>query len=60
MIIREIIKNPQREIARFDFFNDYKDTRSWLMYISQPRPDIVEELDRAYNVWLEECRKRFA
>jgi hypothetical protein len=51
MIIREFIQDPIREVSRFDFFNDYKDTRSWLMGEGYSQ-DVVTLLDAAHVVWL--------
>lgn len=48
MIIREIRDNPLHEIATFDWFNDYKDTRDWAVH-SCPA-DVVALLDAGHAV----------
>lgn len=57
MIIREILKDPITEVARFDFFNDYKDTRSWLLHAGPQ--DVVALLDAANAVWLRTHHEAF-
>jgi hypothetical protein len=51
MIVREILKDPLTGIGRFDFFNDYKDTRSWL--VGGGHEDLAALLDSANKIWLK-------
>ena len=51
MIVREIKKDPEKVLAHFDWFNDYKDTRSWC--VGQELTEIVSALDIGYDAWLE-------
>lgn len=44
MIIREIKDDPSL-IEKFDWFNDYTDTRAWAVGAA---PDLVEKLDAEY------------
>jgi len=55
MIVREIKQEPEKVMATFDWFNDYKDTRSWLRYAC---PGILPEFDRRYKLWLETTKVR--
>ena len=49
MIIREILQDPIAEVAKFDFFNDYKDTRLWL--VEKGQTDVINLLDAANTIW---------
>lgn len=60
MIVRSFAADPLVELARFDFFNDYIDTRAWLAQAwmvesdSTARPQLCEALvllDAAYSCW---------
>ncbi len=53
MIVREIKDRPEL-IATFDWFNDYKDTRSWCV---QNAPDRVAALDAGMELWEAERRE---
>lgn len=51
MIVREIKELKEIPIA-FDYFNDYKDTRSWCLHNC---PEVVPKLDvgfTAYNNYI--------
>lgn len=50
MVIREIKDNPKEEIKNFDWFNDYKDTRPFVMRFC---PEILEEFDAGFQQWLD-------
>lgn len=53
MIIREILAEPDRTIGRFDFFNDARDTISWLKSLRTDEADqIAERLNVEYRKWL--------
>jgi hypothetical protein len=51
MIVREIRDNPNLLIEAFDWFNDYKDTRSWAVVNC---PALVDALDLGHDTWLRE------
>jgi len=57
MIVREVLTNPEL-IDKFDFFNDTKDTVSWLNRIgtleAKALSKKLQEADRAY--WEELLR----
>jgi hypothetical protein len=57
MIIREILKDPFSQIARFDFFNDYEDTRFWLGITSEEPQDVLAFLNAAHVIWLRKHRE---
>ena len=48
MIIRELSKNESL-LENFDYFNDYNDTRKWLVY--RKEWELMEKLDAGYLVW---------
>jgi hypothetical protein len=51
MIVRHILNNPDELLANFDWFNDYKDTRLFL--VRQPCTDsILKRLDAGWVAWL--------
>lgn len=50
MIVREITKNPEHVIKNFDWFNDYKDTRSYLIRLGHAK--IIYSLDNGYKNFL--------
>ena len=50
MIIREIKKDP-KALKHFDWFNDYKDTKSWA---KRNCPNMVKKLDQGW----EEYKRR--
>ena len=50
MINRRIVSSPEWD--RFDYFNDYQDTRLYLLGIN--RLDLVERLDEGYEKWLKQ------
>lgn len=53
MIVREIKQNPEI-IDNFDWFNDYKDTRSWAVGSC---PELLSRLDEAYEKWCDKIRE---
>ena len=55
MIVRKIIHDPIAGMACFDWFNDYADTRSWL--VSHGPNDVLQLLDAAYAVWRRKRRE---
>lgn len=55
MIVREIKADPDGVLATFDWFNDYKDTRSWLLGGLQF--GLLEMLDKGHEKWLVRLRK---
>lgn len=55
MIIREIKDNPDEELKNFDYFNDYSDTRNWLL--SQGLESLIKRLDKGYQSWLQKRNK---
>ena len=61
MIVREIKKDPFKVLACFDWFNDYKDTRSWCVMMELP--DLIAKLDEGYKIWMdaynEEIKKKY-
>lgn len=63
MINRAII-NKDYDLNQFDYFNDYKDTISWLKnlsdkYISQERKDnLLEKLKKENDVFLSNLFKK--
>lgn len=50
MIVREIKDNPDQVLSNFDWFNDYKDTRSYAVYSGLD--EIVKRLDEGYDNYL--------
>ena len=51
MIVREIIKDCDKIINEFDWFNDYDDT---LRYVrSQSHFDIVDRLEKGFELYLK-------
>ncbi len=57
MIIREIKENPTVEaFEKFDWFNDYKDTRSWAK--RNKLFAIVELLDEGFQKWMKKQGNR--
>ena len=52
MIVKEIRKNPDKIIKSFDYYNDYKDTRSYLEYYADAAL-IIEKLDTGYERYLK-------
>lgn len=50
MIVREIKQNPVEVLRNFDWFNDYKDTRSWA--VGQGLTEIVDGLDIGHEKWI--------
>jgi hypothetical protein len=58
VIVREIKAKPLALIGAFDFFNDYKDTRSWAVH--NCTPDVVALLDAGHAVWLREHNERMS
>jgi len=54
MIVREIVARPDLVLPKFDYFNDYKDTRNWLK--GSDHLNILNSLDNGYKEW-EERRK---
>lgn len=54
MIVREIEKHEEL-IDKFDFFNDYDNTRNWLVY--RKNWSLIEKLDSAYRKWMFERNK---
>jgi len=43
MIVRAIVQNPDKMLAVFDYFNDYNDTKRWL--VRNGYVDIAKRLD---------------
>ena len=58
MIVRAIKENPDEVLAKFDWFNDYKDTRNWAA--RNNLISIVARLDAGYKKWDEERMKKYA
>ena len=53
MIIRAMLSNPIEEIKRFDFFNDYKDTVSWLKPIKTEQSEAaIKLLEKGHAVYM--------
>lgn len=57
MIIREIKNNPIETLKNFDWFNDYKDTRSWC--VNQGLTEIVDQLDAGDKAYWQERNKKW-
>jgi len=57
MIVREIKANPEKVLAIFDWFNDYKDTRSWC--VCQGLDEIVKQLDEGDKSYWQERNKKW-
>ena len=53
MIVREIKDDTEKELQFFDYFNDYKDTRSWCLHNC---PEVVAKLDAGYTKYLNYTR----
>ena len=51
MIVREILKDPVGVLATFDYYNDYKDTRSWLR--AGGHLHLLCSLDIGNKVWFK-------
>lgn len=58
MIIREFLNDPISEISSFDFYNDYKDTYSWLINNAAPK-DVINLLEAAEAVWFRQWQDAF-
>lgn len=56
MIVRELKENPDEVLANFDWFNDYKDTRSWAAFSF---PEILERLDTGFETYRKEATSRY-
>jgi hypothetical protein len=56
MIIRGILNDPVAIIADFDWFNDYKDTRAFILDNAPPwqRGQLLNDFDAGYRRWDEE------
>lgn len=50
MIIRNVLQ-PDFDFNNFDFFNDYKDTITWLIMID--RQDTKDKLIKSYTNWIK-------
>jgi len=63
-VINRAIINKDYDLNQFDYFNDYKDTISWLKnlsdkYISQERKDnLLEKLKKENDVFLSNLFKK--
>lgn len=55
MIIRELKNNPEL-INNFDFFNDYKDTKAYL--IRNNLNKLLAKLEKGHKKWLDKRRKK--
>lgn len=58
MIVREILEDPFKVVAIFDWFNDYKDTRSYLIRVIGRGDDrapkamaVLKLLDAGYQLY---------
>ena len=51
MIIREILDDPDKELAIFDYFNDYQDTRNFLSFPKGEHDDLIARLDAGEREW---------
>lgn len=57
MIVREIKQYPEiLDKDRFDWFNDYKDTRRWAV---RNAPELVSKLDRGYDRYIAKHKTNF-
>lgn len=54
MINRNIGHSPAQVIANFDWFNDYKDTRSFVVALGHK--ETLEALDKGYREWYARVR----
>lgn len=61
MIVRETLTNPYEILPKFDFFNDYQDTKRFLSCEFSRRAIVISMmLEAAYHLWImerEENRK---
>lgn len=53
MIVREIKDDTDNVLSKFDWFNDYKDTRAWAVYSC---PDVLPRLDAGYKKYCDDWR----
>ena len=60
MRVREILQDPDKVLATFDYFNDYKDTRDFLSYPPGEHDELIARLDAGEEAWWEDYRKRMA
>jgi hypothetical protein len=52
MIVREILQDPFAIVANFDWFNDYRDTRRFLVDHGGPEtPALLAFLDAGNTLW---------
>jgi|AntRauTorckE6833_2_1112554.scaffolds.fasta_scaffold84355_2 hypothetical protein len=49
MIVREIVNDIEYIIERFDWFNDYKDTRLYLIE-SKNQEKIIDKMDKQFEI----------
>ena len=53
MIRRDILDNPDKVLGSFDFFNDAKDTISWLRGREELARGVRWKLEKANDEWLK-------
>lgn len=53
MIRRDILDNPDKVLGSFDFFNDAKDTISWLRGREGLAREVRWKLEKANDEWLK-------
>lgn len=56
MIVREI-ESDEKYLANFDYFNDYKDTRNFL--VRKENYKLMNKLDEGYCKWQKERSKKW-
>ena len=56
MIVREIVKEPFKVMSTFDWFNDSKDTISWLKGCGHLA--LAEQVAAGYEAWQQENLKQ--
>lgn len=56
MIVREIVLEPDKVLENFDYFNDYDDTKNWLIYTNAQsyvdHDELLKRLNDGFNEWL--------
>lgn len=50
MIVRDVVFMSEEEIKNFDFFNDYKDTKKYLLSVNNEK--VLTLLEKHYQEWL--------
>ncbi len=60
MIVREIYKYPNQVLRKFDYFNDYKDTMSYLGCLPRTnrRDNVIARLEKGYKQYMKRWSER--